>query len=87
MADPVDKRYVAQMNELAHVIEAWLNGPKQIGVEPKIGFVLLVSEFGQIHDGRVNYISNGDRENMLVMMEEYLARARGCGAGQRLRRP
>lgn len=44
---------------------------------PKIGFVLLTSEFGQIEGGRVNYISNGTRDDMLAMMREYLARVEG----------
>jgi hypothetical protein len=37
----------------------------------------LTAEFGKIEGGRVNYISNGNREDMLAMMREYLARAEG----------
>lgn len=68
------------MNKLAHAIDEWLNGPKQIGIPPKLGFVLLVSEFGQIEDGRVNYISNGERDSMIAMLREYLARLEGRAA-------
>jgi len=65
------------MNELAHAIDEWLNGPKQPGVEPELGFVLLVAKFGEIDQGRVNYISNGERESMIAMLKEYLARCEG----------
>lgn len=77
MADPIQPEYRAQMNELAHAIDEWLNGPKRPGIPPKLGFVLLVSEFGKIENGRVNYISNGERESMISMLKEYLARAEG----------
>ena len=77
MADPIQDEHRALMNALAHGVDEALNGPKQIGVKPRIGFVLLVAEFGKIDGGRVNYISNGDRDSMLAMCREYLARAEG----------
>lgn len=77
MAYPIQEAYRSEMNELAHRIDEWFNGPKQPGVKPKIGFVLLVAEFGKIEGGRVNYISNGERESMIAMTKEYLARAEG----------
>lgn len=77
MADPIQPEYHRAMNELAHGIDGVLNGPRQPGVKPKLGFVLLVAEFGKIEDGRVNYISNGERQDMLAMLREYLARAEG----------
>ena len=45
--------------------------------KPKVGFILLTAEFGKIDGGRVNYISNGEREDMIAMMREYLARVEG----------
>lgn len=77
MADPIQQEHHALMNALAHTVDEALNGPRQIGVAPKIGFVLLVTEFGKIDGGRVNYISNGERQDMLAMCREYLARAEG----------
>jgi hypothetical protein len=62
------------MNELARFLDKVLNGnrkPKQIG------FILLTAEFGKIEGGRVNYISNGNRADMIAMMREYLARVEG----------
>lgn len=77
MAEPIQKEHHALMNALAHGVDEALNGPRQIGIKSKIGFVLLVAEFGKIDGGRVNYISNGQRADMLAMCREYLARAEG----------
>lgn len=65
------------MNKLARVIDEWFNGKRKPNRQPKVGFILLTAEFGKIDGGRVNYISNGNREDMLAMMREYLARAEG----------
>ena len=77
MTDPIQPAYLARMNELAHVIDEWLNGQKLPGVKPSLGFILLVAEFDCIKDGRVNYISNDERKDMIAMLKEYLARAEG----------
>lgn len=77
MSDPIEAKHREPMNELAHVIDAMLNGPKQPGVPSKMGFILLVAEFGQMTGGRVNYISNGQRDSMITMLREYLARVEG----------
>ncbi|PNU06448.1 hypothetical protein [Novosphingobium guangzhouense] len=71
---PIDPRHRANMNMLASAIDETLNGK----VKPKrLGFVMLVAEFGQIDNGRVNYISNGTRADMITMMKEFIARAEG----------
>lgn len=77
MTDPIQEQYRKNMNRLARNIDISLNGRRKPGKEPKLGFVLLVAEFGEIHDGRVNYISNGQREDMIAMLREYLARLEG----------
>jgi hypothetical protein len=66
------------MNDLARAIDRVLNEDVRM---PKLGFILLVAEFGKIDDGRVNYISNGKREDMLAMLREYLARSEGAATG------
>jgi hypothetical protein len=75
MTDPIPLKYRGRMNALARGLDKALNGkapPK------KVGFVLLTFEFG-IEDGsgRVSYISNADRRDMIVAMKEWLARAEG----------
>lgn len=77
MTDPIQKQHRERMNDLAKAIDTVLNGPNFPGIPRKLGFVLLVAEFGQIEDGRVNYISNGERADMIAMLREYLARLEG----------
>lgn len=77
MPDPIQAEHRAAMNRLAKRVDKALNGPKRRGEKPRLGFVLLVAEFGKMEGGRVNYISNGEREDMLAMCREYLARAEG----------
>lgn len=69
----------AVMNALASGLDDILNPPPLPGLprQKKIGFVLLTAYFGQIENGRVNYISNGEREDMVAMLKELLARFEG----------
>lgn len=63
-----------RMNTLAALIDRALNphdGP------PTACFVLLVAHFDQISGGRVNYVSNGQRDTVVAMMKEYIARYEG----------
>lgn len=79
MADPIQPQFHAVMNDLAHGLDEIFNGPKLPGVprNAKVGFVLLSFEFGKAEGGRVNYISNGERTDMIAAMREWLARAEG----------
>lgn len=79
MSDPIQPQHHEAMNGLAAGIDDVLNGKELPGLprKKKIGFVLLVAEFGKMEGGRVNYISNGERDDMLTMCREYLARAEG----------
>lgn len=67
----------ALMQSMAEGLDDILNGPLVPGQKSRFGFVLLVAEFDKIEGGRVNWVSNGDRNSMLAMMREYLARAEG----------
>ncbi|WP_370312526.1 hypothetical protein [Sagittula sp.] len=77
MVAPIQAQYHRAMNKLARVIDEALNGKRKPGRKPKVGFILLTAEFGKIDNGRVNYISNGEREDMIAMLREYLARVEG----------
>ena len=52
----------AVMQGLASGVDSILNGDMMdpLNTGRKYGFVLLVAEFGDIAEGRVNYVSNGD---------------------------
>ena len=69
----------AVMQGLARGVDSILNGDltDSLNTGRKYGFVLLVAEFGDIADGRVYYVSNGDKVTMVAMLKEYLARLEG----------
>ena len=69
----------AVMQGLASGVDSILNGDMMdpLNTGRKYGFVLLVAEFGDIAEGRVNYVSNGDKATMVAMLKEYLARLEG----------
>ncbi|MDO8976751.1 hypothetical protein [Reyranella sp.] len=71
---PIEPRYFEEMNTLARELDQRFNH----GALPirHTGFVLLVFPFGN-HDGRCNYISNADREDVIVLLKEQLARFQG----------
>ena len=66
----------AVMQGLASGVDSILNGDMKdpLNTGRKYGFVLLVAEFGDVAEGRVNYVSNGDKATMVAMLKEYLAR-------------
>jgi hypothetical protein len=72
---PVDSQLVAAMNKLALLIDGTFNGEAK-GEERKWGFCLLAFPFDNI-DGRMNYISNGNRADIIVALKELLARFEG----------
>lgn len=74
MNRPIEDRYHEIMNTLAAFLDQSFNVE---GKEKTVCFTLLVCEFGQIKDGRVNYISNGDRQTVVTMMKELIARFEG----------
>lgn len=74
MVDPIDPLYHATMNALAATLDLALNGD----VRPKpIAFCVLMAEVGKMDGGRVNYISNAERADMIKMITELLARLEG----------
>lgn len=66
--DGIVPEYKERMNNLARAIDAILNAGE---LPKKVCFALLMCRFGA--DERVNYISNGERSDMIRMMEEYVS--------------
>jgi hypothetical protein len=64
------------MNALARILDQSLNGPVKHYTEKKNGFVLMVFPFDG-HEGRCNYISNANRDEVVVMMKHQVARFEG----------
>lgn len=65
------------MNALAGGIDEIINGERKPGKKQKYGFALLVFEFDQIESGRMNWVSNADRKDMIVALKEMVAQLEG----------
>ena len=70
------------MQRLAKTLDAKLNGEDARGRLSKPnsrqnGFVLLVFPFGAEEGRRTNYVSNGDRHDILTALKEIVARFEG----------
>lgn len=74
---PIEGAQRQMMNDLAEGLDKIFNGCAT-GKDKKIAFVLLTAKFGDIVEGRVNYISNGERDDMVSMLKELLARFEGA---------
>jgi hypothetical protein len=72
---PVEPRYYEQMNQLADVLDKFLNDDKK-GKDKHTGFCLMVFPF-EGFDGRANYISNANRTDIVTLLKEQLARFEG----------
>jgi hypothetical protein len=72
---PIQEAYRQMMNGVARALDETFNPDKS---QPKhTGFVLLVSPFGDAQSGRINYLSNGEREDVVTAMKELVARFEG----------
>lgn len=79
---PIEEEQRLFMNAVAESLDNLFNPPlpglpKAKPSDKQITFVLLTAKFGEVENGRVNYISNGDREDMVAMLKELLARFEG----------
>jgi hypothetical protein len=73
---PIEDQYRAQMVGICKALDQVFNGDAT-GDNRKVGFVLLVFEFGE-QEGRCNYISNGaDRTDIVTLMKEQIKRFEG----------
>jgi len=74
---PIDPKYRQHMNAVAQALDETFNGQAK-GKDRKVGFVLLVFEFGEAEAARCNYISNGaDRKDIISLFREMAARFEG----------
>lgn len=76
---PIELAYLAAMNRLAQGLDEFFN-PGHGGKREKkqTGFALLVFPFDDDDPkGRMNYISNANRETMLAGIKELLASLEG----------
>lgn len=70
---PIEPEYRKSMEAVAKAIDQVFNGDTR-GAERKVGFVLLLFEYGETK-GRANYISNGaDRKDIVALFREQIKR-------------
>lgn len=74
---PVEPEFATTMAALADGLDQILNGKGVHGADRKVGFILQVFNMNEIGMGRVNYISNCERRDVLVMLKEQVARFEG----------
>lgn len=73
---PIDPKYRDQMVVVAGSLDEFFNGAAR-GADRRVGFVLLVFEYGET-EGRCNFISNGaDRKDLVTLFKEMIARFEG----------
>lgn len=72
---PIQEELYEMMNALARGLDKILNGEAK-GDAKKNGFVLLVFPF-EGHEGRCNYISNAQRDDIIVLLKEQIKRFEG----------
>lgn len=73
--DPIEESQRERMNILAGMLDEFFNGDGQ----KCVGFALLIYNFGEdiAGTGRVNYIGNGRRAEVLTALKELVARWEG----------
>jgi predicted RNA-binding protein len=71
---PIEEAYRRKMNDLADALDTYFNGALR-GEKRHTGFCLMVFRFGE--GGRANYISNANREDVVTLLKEQLARFEG----------
>jgi len=66
---PIESQYIEHMKAVADGIDKIFNGEER---PKKTGFVLLVFPFHD-HEGRCNYISNAERDDVVILLKEQRA--------------
>jgi hypothetical protein len=66
---PIEAKHRALMNKIGEVLARVL---------PGMGFTLFVFDMNT-HDGRMNYLSNVERADMIVALKEWIANEEGRG--------
>jgi hypothetical protein len=72
---PVEERYKEILQDLGRRIDTGL----KMRTGKKMGFVLLLFDFGEPKQGRMNYLSNAERGSMLKALQELVAQMEAEG--------
>lgn len=69
----IEELYYLQMNALAGFLDEHFNEDVKPPAVRTTGFVLMVFSFGDVKGGRMNYISNADRKDIITALREQLS--------------
>ncbi|HEY1897027.1 MAG TPA: hypothetical protein VGG62_12170 [Terracidiphilus sp.] len=71
----IDPRLKSVMNEIGLVLGSTIrDNARRTGQKPQ-GFALFIFDFGD--GGRINYISNAERADMIATLKEFIAKSEG----------
>lgn len=70
---PIKVEQKERMNKVGKILDDYFNPDKT----RKWGFALFVFPFGLTPHGRINYLSNASRRDMLIAMKEFIAKHEG----------
>jgi len=74
---PIEPHLIREMNAIAAALDEIFNGSKR-GADQDVGFVLIVFPFDEVEGrGRANYISNANRDDIVIMLKEQIKRFEG----------
>lgn len=73
---PIEPEFRDKMNKLARSLQTLFNGAGTRIKDSKVGFMLMVFHM-ETHEGRANYISNANREDVVTMLKHQIARFEG----------
>lgn len=80
MVSPIEPRYRYKLRKLAEYVDKIFNGSAK-GKNRKVGFTILVFPlWGE--NGRMNYISSGERGDMIVAMKVLIAQWEGRASAE-----
>lgn len=66
--DPIEQKHIDTMNDIANVLDKVFYG---------YGFTLMIFDLNATNGGRMNYISNAQRADMVTAMKEFIAADEG----------
>ena len=83
--DFVEEKYRAMLNSIAQVLDETFNPDMPFR---KVGFALLLFDFetSGTEQGRLNYVSNAQRKDMIKALEEFIGYAK-ADTGPEIRHP
>jgi hypothetical protein len=74
---PIEPQHIRLMNTIAGALDEAFNGEAK-GTDRKTGFILMVFPFDEVTGrGRINYISNAERADVVTMLKHQIKRFEG----------